>query len=44
MECFLRIVKHSHKGKGEQGEGGWDGSLWRGNQEGRYYLKCKQIK
>ena len=27
-----------------EGEGGWDGGLWRSNQEGGYQLTCKLIK
>jgi hypothetical protein len=30
------------KGLGEKEDGMEE--LWRGNQEGEYYLKCKQIK
>jgi hypothetical protein len=30
-----------YKGDGERGDGM---SLWRGNQEGGYHWKCKQIK
>jgi hypothetical protein len=40
--------QHPHRGKGEGGEGrygmvGGGGWLWRGNQEVRYHLRCKQM-
>ena len=37
------VGKHSYSGNGVGGEGGWDGSLWRGNREEGYHLKCKMI-
>jgi hypothetical protein len=38
------VEEQLHRGKGEgEGEDGM-GVLWRGNQEGRYHLKCKGIK
>ena len=37
------VEEPAHRGKGE-GKGEWDGSLWRGNWEGVYHLKYKQIK
>jgi hypothetical protein len=37
-----RSTHKEAKGKGEMRNG--MGQLWRGNQEGGYHLKCKQIK
>lgn len=33
-----------HRGKGQGDQGGGMGALWRGNWEGNYHLKGKQIK
>jgi hypothetical protein len=36
------VGEQPHRGKGEGGEGGCGmGSLWRGNQEVGYHLRCK---
>jgi hypothetical protein len=39
-EC---MEEHSNRCKGEGEEGVVMRGLWRGNQEGVYHLKCKQI-
>jgi hypothetical protein len=38
------VEKHPHRGKRERGEEGWIVGLRRGNQEGGYSLKYKQLK
>jgi hypothetical protein len=38
------VEEHLHRSKGEWGERDGMKGLWRGNQEGGYDLKCKQIK
>jgi hypothetical protein len=38
------VEEHPHRGKEEEKRGNKMGKLWRGNREGGYHLKTKQVK
>jgi hypothetical protein len=45
VRLSLWVEEQPYRGKGEGGEGRWDGmgwgGLWRSKQEVGYYLRCK---